>query len=329
MVLPLIPVAIIAAGALTGSGGIVLGGKGALDIKKAREQVQRSQRKYENRLERSERQVTETNEVLAEWGHKQEQTLTAVVLRFAEFLRKNAMLVRENEKQLADGLHASEQQVVGPDGVDLDAMSWVGGMAASAAVGGGASVATTAAVTSLGVASTGTAISGLSGVAAQSATMAWLGGGALSAGGGGIALGATVLNFVTIGPALLIGGFVTSGQGKKAMTQSKKKQAELDVAGAELKAMAVLLLAIQDRVGELRFILRTLSSDAITALDTLESEPFSPKEHADLFRAAIRLVKAVQEVATAPILNDEGDLSTETAILTVKYRTMNKEKADA
>lgn len=328
MVLPLIPVAIIAVGALTGGGGLALGGKGVVDIKKAREQVQRSQLKYERRLERCERQVAETNDLLAEWGREQEQTLTAVVVRFAKFLRKNAMLVQENEKLLADGLHPSEQQVVGPDGVALGAVGWVGGMVASVAVGGGASAATTAAVTSLGVASTGTAISGLSGVAAQSATMAWLGGGALSAGGGGIALGATVLNFVTIGPALLIGGFVTSGQGKKAMTQSKKKQAELDVAGSELEAMAVLLGAIRDRIAELRFILRTLSSDAITALDSLESEPFSPKENPLPFRAAIRLVKAVQEVATAPILDAEGDLSTESATLSVKYRIMTKEKTD-
>lgn len=329
MVLPLVPVAIIAVGALTGSGGLALGGKGALDIKKAREQVQRAQRRYERRLERCERQVAETNELLAEWGREQEQTLRAVVVRFAKFLRKNAMLVRENEKLLADGLRAADQQVVGPDGVDLGAVGWVGGMVASVAVGGGASAATTAAVTSLGVASTGTAISGLSGVASQSATMAWLGGGAISAGGGGIAMGATVLNFVTIGPALLIGGFVTKGQGKKAMTQSEKKQAEFDVAGAELKALGVTLGAIQDRVGELRFILTTLSSDAITALDILESEPFLLGEHANRFRSAIQLVKAVQEVATAPILNDEGDLSTESAKLTVKYRTMTKEKTDA
>ena len=65
------------------------------------------------------------------------------------------------------------------------------------AVGGllGAGVATlgpTAAMgiaTSFGVASTGTAISSLSGIAATNAALAWLGGGALSVGGGGMAAG--------------------------------------------------------------------------------------------------------------------------------------------
>jgi len=44
-----------------------------------------------------------------------------------------------------------------------------------------------------GTASTGTAISSLSGAAMESASLAWIGGGALSAGGGGMAAGSAVL----------------------------------------------------------------------------------------------------------------------------------------
>lgn len=47
--------------------------------------------------------------------------------------------------------------------------------------------------TTFGVASTGTAISALSGAAATNATLAWLGGGALAAGGGGMAAGEAFL----------------------------------------------------------------------------------------------------------------------------------------
>ena len=46
----------------------------------------------------------------------------------------------------------------------------------------------------VGTASTGTAISALSGVAATNAALAWLGGGAVSAGGWGVALGSVVLS---------------------------------------------------------------------------------------------------------------------------------------
>ena len=47
--------------------------------------------------------------------------------------------------------------------------------------------------TTFGVASTGTAISALSGAAATNAALAWLGGGALAAGGGGMAAGSAFL----------------------------------------------------------------------------------------------------------------------------------------
>ena len=48
--------------------------------------------------------------------------------------------------------------------------------------------------TTFGVASTGTAISSLSGVAATNAALAWLGGGALAAGGGGMAAGSVLIS---------------------------------------------------------------------------------------------------------------------------------------
>lgn len=72
-----------------------------------------------------------------------------------------------------------------------------GGAGAGLAAGASAAfMAPTAAMwvaTTFGTASTGTAISALSGVAAQNAALAWLGGGALSAGGGGMAAGNALL----------------------------------------------------------------------------------------------------------------------------------------
>lgn len=72
-----------------------------------------------------------------------------------------------------------------------------GNAAAGAAAGVGvASLAPTAAMwvaTTFGTASTGTAISALSGAAATNAALAWLGGGALAAGGGGMVAGQALL----------------------------------------------------------------------------------------------------------------------------------------
>lgn len=77
--------------------------------------------------------------------------------------------------------------------LEKSAKSAGAGVAAGAAV---ASMAPTAAMwvaTTFGTASTGTAISALSGAAATNAALAWLGGGALAAGGGGMVAGQALL----------------------------------------------------------------------------------------------------------------------------------------
>ena len=81
--------------------------------------------------------------------------------------------------------------------IEKDYNGMVAKNAGAGAAGAGAGVAVaamgpTAAMgiaTTFGVASTGTAISSLSGAAATNAALAWLGGGALAAGGGGMAAG--------------------------------------------------------------------------------------------------------------------------------------------
>lgn len=66
--------------------------------------------------------------------------------------------------------------------------------------------------TTFGTASTGTAISALSGAAATKAALAWLGGGALAAGGGGMAAGNALLALA--GPlGWTVGGLALVGSG--------------------------------------------------------------------------------------------------------------------
>ena len=77
----------------------------------------------------------------------------------------------------------------------------VGRVAARVAGGAGAPAVVSTLVASLGTASTGTAISTLSGAALTKATLAWLGGGALAAGGLGVAGGVVVLGAIGVGGA--------------------------------------------------------------------------------------------------------------------------------
>ncbi|MFG2008736.1 hypothetical protein ACGFNF_06635 [Micromonospora sp. NPDC048868] len=329
MPIPLIAAALIAIGTATGGGGLALGGVGAYDIVQATSRLKKAQRRYEQRRSESEATLTATNDKLKALGEHQKQALDDVVTRMGDFLRRHERQVRESERLLVEGVDATMSQVPGLRGLDVEAVAWISGALGSAAAGAGTGAGVTAAASSFGLASTGAAISGLSGAAAESATLALLGGGSIASGGGGMALGATALSFVTIGPALLVGGLVVKGQGTKALTQATEFEAKIAVAIADLDETDARLSGVDARADELSHLLTTLSAHAVGAQDLLESEPFDPKVHAARFQRAMTLVMAVRDVAATPVIDTQGELNERSANLTVKYRPLSEEPGDA
>jgi len=324
-----IPIVLIGVGVATGGSGVAVGGKGAYDLKRSKARLKEAGRVYERRLAEAEDALAATNTVLGTLGEQQRRARVDVVLRMGDFLRRHERQVRESERLLVEGIDATMTKVPGLHGLDVDAMAWIGGALGSAAAGAGAGVGITAAASSFGVASTGAAISGLAGAAAESATLAFLGGGSLASGGGGMALGATVLNFVTIGPALLVGGLLVKGQGTKALTRAGEFEAKIAVAIAELDETGARLKGVDARAAELRELLTDLTCRALEALDLLESEPFDPPKHATRFQRAMTLVMGVRDVAATPIVDAEGELDERSANLTIRYRPLIEETHDA
>ena len=105
------------------------------------------------------------------------------------------------------------------------------GIAAGASVAFMAPTAAMWVATTFGTASTGTAISTLSGIAAQNAALAWLGGGALSAGGGGIAAGNALLAMAgpigwTVAGATLLTSIVLFSKKKAKLNRQKNEEIE-------------------------------------------------------------------------------------------------------
>lgn len=100
------------------------------------------------------------------------------------------------------------------------------GVSAGVAVAALGPTAAMGIATTFGVASTGTAISSLSGVAATNAALAWLGGGALAAGGGGMAAGEAFLALAgPVGWAIACVALAASGV-MFWKSSSKKKRIE-------------------------------------------------------------------------------------------------------
>ncbi|MGW5434125.1 helix-turn-helix domain-containing protein [Streptomyces sp. NPDC004059] len=107
--------------------------------------------------------------------------------------------------------------------------------AVGAAVGGAAAYGAFTAAALFGTASTGTAISTLSGVAATNATLALLGGGTLAAGGAGMAGGILLLTGMVAAPAaaLAAAGFYVLRQ-RRNKKEEERLRTEVEAAEAAL-----------------------------------------------------------------------------------------------
>ncbi|MFZ2511968.1 MAG: hypothetical protein WAW85_12885 [Gordonia sp. (in: high G+C Gram-positive bacteria)] len=321
MPIPLIVAAVVAAGVASGGGGLALGGKGARDIKRAKSRIDAAVNRYDRRRKLTDARIARGNEQLAAYGEEQAVAVDRVINRMVEFMVRNEKKVRENQSLLVDGLEARAEEMGAVAGPGLsEGLGILGGLAGGAAAGAGAGAAAGAIAGAIGTASTGAAISGLSGAAASSATMAWLGGGALSAGGGGIAAGALVLNSVIVGPALLATGFAVGKQGAKATTKAVTAETEVEVAIAELDVFDGALEAVRKRCAELSGILDELTVRGVEALDVLESEPFEPQLHAGRFQRALILAKSVRDVVDTPIVGDDGTPTTASQTIVARFK---------
>lgn len=117
--------------------------------------------------------------------------------------------------------------------------------------------------TTFGTASTGTAISALSGAAATSAKLAWLGGGALAAGGGGMAVGNAFLALAgpvgwSISGATLLASVVLFANKKMKLGKEKKEEIEAVLRNVEsIKEINYTVKQLLDKTAKLREMLNT------------------------------------------------------------------------
>ncbi|MBS3026571.1 MAG: hypothetical protein HCA25_05600 [Dolichospermum sp. DET50] len=170
-------------------------------------------------------------------------------------------------------------------------------------------------ISSVGVASTGTAISELSGAAGWSATLAWLGGGSLASGGGGMALGTLLLGGISITAALTVGSLMLVGEGKKALKQAKKYKEQVSKAVHEIKQVMDFLKQLRQIIRDLTYLINELNNCATTTLNQLESQPLD----SNIWEQGNLLIKVLREIIETPVLSSEGKIDPSTAIILEKY----------
>ncbi|KKD38397.1 MAG: hypothetical protein WAN66_16655 [Limnoraphis robusta] len=286
--------------------GVGAGVSAVSNIQEAEKIGKNAQKRHDVARERAEQEWKTTEQLAEEYGQLQIDVQIRTIARFIAFIERNGQKGSLDIRFL-EGLEGfSIEDLKEYKAEALEAYKIAMGGFKAVGAGAAAGQGTLTMVGLFGTASTGTAISGLSGAAATNATLAWLGGGSLAAGGGGMALGTVVLGGIVAGPALAIGGFVLAGEGEKALTNARKYESKANAEIAQIEDAQEEIKKIQKLITELKSFVEHLNTRAVLALNELESKPFDRDRDADKFQQLALLVKAMSEIMKTPVLDNQG-----------------------
>lgn len=318
---------------LIGAGVVSLvgyGGKKGLEGVDAMKRASEIGRGAEATLKRAVLHDARTREALNvrlnSFQTRKEEVHRSTLKRMVDFLDRLDQNARVAALEQLGLLGVSRDEVKAFTAQYIEAGGVVGGALVAVAAGAGASSVTTGLVTAMATAGTGAAISGLSGVAAESAMLAWLGGGTLASGGFGMAAGTAVLGGVAAGPAVAIGGFVLAREGEKSVTKAVEYAANVDREVAGMRTGWAALEAIQVRVDELQSVIDELDARAGAALAELWQLSATFRTHDDghmkALATAMKLSKALSDLTRVPVLKSDGSINEEIEQLIAKQRAL-------
>lgn len=216
-------------------------------------------------------------------------------------------------------MHIDEQDFVEMRTLVNFAGSLAGGAVAGTAGGALAAFGAYGAAQALAFASTGTAISALSGAAATNATLAFFGGGSLAAGGLGMAGGTAVLGGLVAGPALMVMGLVAGNAAKKNLEKAYTNRAEAIQIASQLNVAGLQCETIRRRTYMFYNLLARLDTYFLPLIYKMEDIVANEGEDYRVYSADSKKVIAscasvavsVKSVLDTPLLTDDGLLTEE------------------
>ena len=305
-----LPLLFIGVAAATGSFGVGSTIKAGINANKAKRVNQNANDIVQNTTDWLNAQRLACGHSLQQLGEEKLYVLSSTVTEFLDTFQKIKNVdFRETEglEELSK-LHIDDTTFTEMRSLVNFAGSLAGGTIAGTA--GGALVAFGAygAAQALAVASTGTAIASLSGVAATNATLAFFGGGSLAAGGLGMAGGAAVL-----------GGLVAGNAAKKNLEKAYTNRAEAIQIASQLETAGLQCETIRRRTYMFYNLLARLDTyflpliykmEEIVETDGDDYRKYS-SESKKVIASCASVAISVKSVLDTPLLTDDGLLTEE------------------
>lgn len=290
-----IPVLIVAGCVALGGAGVGLVVKAKRRISAAKQRLQGAVTEYERAQEEYTRKGKETERAFAALG---EAKLHAIkTLGEVARLLRNA---RVRERGASPSAQIEVPQLDRWECASVNAVHVLSSVGSGGLIGVSTAAGVYGLVGILGTASTGTAISTLTGIAASNATLAWLGGGALAVGGGGVALGTCVLGGAIAGPLVLVTGIGLNASAARFETKVEHLISEINIAKEEMRTRGVLLDQVAKRADELMTSISKTEEAALSLMQVAQNGDL--KAAYDLFKAA----KALSELIDTPLMDKDG-----------------------
>lgn len=322
-----LPLLFIGVAAATGGLGIGKSIKAGVDAKQAKDINKSANQLVEESTDMLNRQRLACGNSLSHLGEEKLFVLNNSISQFLDAFTR----IKNVDFTDSEGLEELRKlQIDEADFEELKQMvSFAGSFAGGAAAGtaGGALVAFGAygAAQALACASTGTAISALSGAAATNATLAFFGGGSLAAGGLGMAGGTAVLGGLVAGPALMVIGFVAGAAAKKNLEKAQTNQAEAIQIAADMEAGSLQCETIRRRTYIFYNLLARLDAYFLPLIYRMEDILKTEGDDYSSYTAEAKKTVAscasiavtIKSVLDTPLLTDDG-LLTEESEETVK-----------
>ena len=317
-----------AAAAATGSIGLKQAVDAVNNHSNAKKIVVKASEKYEQSVNKLEIKREEVSSLLEKVGELKINILKNSVNDFLTTFEK----IKNVEIRDSSGLR--ELYDINIDKIEISeikkmsnmAINLTEGAAAGAFAGSMIAFGAYSAAMGLASASTGTAISTLSGVAATNATLAFFGGGSIASGGLGMAVGQTVLGSIAVGPGLLAMGLILSAKSQQEIDKALTNKDQLDAAVSEMESAISMVIAIRRRASMLYNLLVRLDSRLLALTwqmqDIVENEGYDyrmyQQESKNIIIMAYTTLCSVRAVLDTPLLMEDGSLSEKSAKLLTK-----------